>query len=273
MAAPRFDVLVASGDRASTPAEEPYGGALEFPAAPRPYVVVNFVASIDGIASLGVTDGTDSSKLSGRSPADRYLMALLRAAADVLVIGAGNLRATPGHTWVPAAVAGDQAALIESFRVERHGSPEPPPLVVVSGSGDLPAHVALDDPATSTAVLTTASGAGKVRKAHPLVSVIEVESDGEMDGSRMIEAVTGAFGAGLVLCEGGPSLFGRLLASSSVQELFLTVSPKIAGREHDQTRPGVVDGWSVDPDALLPARLVSLRRSEHHLFLRYSLEA
>ncbi len=77
MAAPTFEVLVASGERPPAPAEQPYGGALEFPVAPRPYVVVNFVASIDGVASLGVTDGTDSGKLSGSSPADRYLMALL----------------------------------------------------------------------------------------------------------------------------------------------------------------------------------------------------
>jgi len=273
VAAPAFDVLVASGDRVPSPAEQPYGGALEFPAAPRPYVVVNFVASIDGVASLGVSDGTDSTKLSGSSRADRYLMGLLRASADVLLIGAGNLRGTPGHQWIPSAVAGDQAALIESYRVALHGNAEPPPLVVVSGSGDLPAHVALDEPATSTAVVTSAKGADKVRKAHPLVSVIEVDADGAMNGAAVIEAITGAFGAGLVLCEGGPALFGRLLASESVQELFLTVSPKIAGREHDEARPGIVGGWAAPPDALREASLVSVRRSEDHLFLRYSLEA
>lgn len=273
MAAPTFEVLVASGDRAPLPAEQPYGGALEFPPAPRPYVVVNFVASIDGVASLGVTDGTDSTKLSGSSRADRYLMGLLRASADAIVIGAGNLRGTPGHQWVPSAVAGDQAALIEGYRAELHGLAEPPPLVVVSGSGDLPAHVALDEPATSTAVVTTAQGAGKVRKAHPLVSVIEVDGNGEIDGAAVIDAVTGAFGAGVFLCEGGPSLFGQLLAGGSVQELFLTVSPKIAGREHDQARPGIVSGWAAGPDALRTARVVSVRRSENHLFLRYSLEA
>jgi riboflavin biosynthesis pyrimidine reductase len=111
-----------------------------------------------------------------------------------------------------------------------------------------------------------------VRRAHPLVSVIEVQREKAMDGAAVIKAVTGAFGGGVVLCEGGPSLFGQLLASGSAQELFLTVSPRIAGRKHDQARPGVVDGWTADPDALLPARLVSLHRAEDHLFLRYSLE-
>jgi riboflavin biosynthesis pyrimidine reductase len=273
VARPAFEVLSASGEGAPLAAEQPYGGPLEFPEHPRPYVVVNFVASIDGVASLGITDGTDSTKLSGSSRADRYLMALLRASADVLLIGAGNLRATPGHQWVPAAVAGDEAAAIDAYREQRQGSTEPPPLVVVSGSGDLPAHVALDQPATRTAVLTTAAGAAKVRDAHPKVSVIEASADGEMDGTTILRAVSGTFGSGLVLCEGGPSLFGRMLAARAVQDLFLTVSPRIAGREHDQPRPGIVDGWAADPDALRGASLISVRRSDDHLFLRYRLES
>jgi riboflavin biosynthesis pyrimidine reductase len=270
---PTFEIL--SGDSGGAPrsAERAYGGALQFPDAPRPYVVVNFVASIDGVASLGITDGTDSTKIGASSRADRYLMALLRASADVVVVGAGNLRATPGHQWVPAAVAGDAAAAIKEYRAERHGSPEPPPLVVVSASGDLPAHVALDQPATSTAVLTTAPGAAKVRRAHPLAQVIEAGTSGLIDGAEIIAAVSSAFGLGLVLCEGGPSLFGSLLAARAVQELFLTVSPRIAGREHDEARLEIVSAWAADPDALRRASLASVRRSDDHLFLRYRLEA
>jgi riboflavin biosynthesis pyrimidine reductase len=269
---PSFEVLSGDSGGDPLPAERPYGGALRFPDAPRPYVVVNFVASIDGVASLGLADGTDSTKVGASSRADRYLMALLRATADVIVIGAGSLRATPGHQWVPAAVAGDHAAVINGCRAERHGSPEPAPLVVVSASGDLPAHVALDQPATSTAVLTSASGAANVRRAHPLVQVIEAGTPGLIDGADVIAAVSSAFGSGLVLCEGGPSLFGSLLAARAVQELFLTVSPRIAGREHDQPRLGIVNAWAADPDALRRATLASVRRSEDHLFLRYRLE-
>jgi riboflavin biosynthesis pyrimidine reductase len=274
MPEPSFEVLT-GGDGDPLPAERPYGGALHFPEAPRPYVVVNFVASIDGVASLGVTDGTDSTKLSGNSRADRYLMALLRASADVIVIGAGSLRATPGHQWVPAAVAGDQAAVIDGYRTARHGSPDPPPLVVVSASGDLPAHVALDHPATRTAILTSTAGAARVRRAHPAVEVIEVAAavDGWFEGATIITALSGVLGPGLLLCEGGPSLFARLLGAGAVHELFLTVSPRIAGREHDQARPGIVDGWAADPEALRDATLASVRRSDDHLFLRYRLEA
>ena len=272
MPEPSFEVLSGGGGD-PLPAERPYGGALQFPTAPRPYVVVNFVASIDGVASLGIIDGTDSTKLSGNSRADRYLMALLRASADVIVIGAGNLRATPGHQWVPSTVAGDQAAVIDAYRTARHGSPDPPPLVVVSGSGDLPEHVALDHPATRTAILTSRSGAAHVRRAHPAVEVIDMAADGEIDGVAVARAVSGVFGPGLLLCEGGPSLFARLLGARAVHELFLTVSPRIAGREHDQARPGIVDGWAADPEALRVASLVSVRRSDDHLFLRYRLEA
>ena len=270
---PGFEVLSDSVAGDPAPAEIPYGGPLRFPASPRPYVIANFVASIDGVASLGLSDGTDSTTLSGSSRADRYVMGLLRASADAVVIGAGNLRDTPGHQWTPAAVAGDDAATIEAYRFLRTGAAEPPPLVVVSASGDLPRHVALDRPATSVAVVTSAKGAVKVRAAHPLVTVIEVGEDEGVSGAGVVAAVTRSLGPGLLLCEGGPSLFGRLLADHMVHELFLTISPRIAGRDHDHPRPGVVGGWAAAPDGLLKAAIKSVRRSDDHLFLRYRLEA
>src|SRR5580700_1112904 len=177
MVAPVFQVLSDATDGEALGAEIAYGGPLRFPATPRPYVIANFVASVDGVASLGLTDGTDSTRLSGSSRADRYLMALLRASADAVVIGAGNLRATPGHQWTPAAVAGDDAAVVDAYRFERTGATEPPALVVVSASGDLPAHVALDRPATSVAVVTSRAGADKVRAAHPRATIIEMEGE------------------------------------------------------------------------------------------------
>jgi riboflavin biosynthesis pyrimidine reductase len=266
---PAFEVLTDPATGEVLAAESPYGRPLRFPESPRPYVVANFVASIDGVASLGLTDGTDSTVLSGGSRADRYLMGLLRASADALVIGAGNLRTTLGHQWTPASVAGDDAAEIKAYRAERTGAAEPPPLVVVSLSGDLPAHVALDQPATSVMIVTSAEGASRVRRAHPLASVIEAGEGSELSGTAVVAAVTRALGPGLFLCEGGPSLFGRLLADRVVNELFLTISPRIAGRDHDQPRAGVVDGWAAAPAALPRAAIESVRRSGDHLFLRY----
>jgi riboflavin biosynthesis pyrimidine reductase len=270
---PDYQVLSDTATGEPVGAEIAYGRPLRFPGSPRPYVITNFVASIDGVASLGLTDGTDSTTLSGSSRADRYLMALLRASVDAVVIGAGNLRATPGHQWTPAAVAGDDAAAVAAYRFERTGATEPPSLVVVSASGDLPAHVALDSPATSVAVVTTRAGAAKVRDAHPRATVIETDGSAGMSGAAVVASVTAAMGPGLLLCEGGPSLFGRLLADGAVQELFLTVSPRVAGRDHEQPRPGIVDGWAAAPTALLRAAVSSVRRSDDHLFLRYRLES
>ncbi|HVC41283.1 MAG TPA: dihydrofolate reductase family protein [Candidatus Saccharimonadales bacterium] len=270
---PAFEVLSAAAGGEPSAAEIAYGGPLRFPASPRPYVIANFVASIDGVASLGLTDGTDSTTLSGSSRADRYLMGLLRASVDAVVIGAGNLRATPGHQWTPAAVAGDDVDSLDAYRVERTGTAEPPLLVVVSASGDLPAHVALDGPAASVAVVTAAAGAGKVRAAHPLVTVVEVDAQNGISGAGVVAAVTSLVGPGLLLCEGGPSLFGRLMADHTVQELFLTIAPRLAGRDHDQPRPGVIDAWAAPPAALRTATIESVRRSDDHLFLRYRLEA
>jgi riboflavin biosynthesis pyrimidine reductase len=271
-AAPTFEVLSGAGGGEPLAAEIPYGGPLRFPHSPRPYVITNFVATVDGVVSVGIADGTDSSAVSGASRADRYLMALLRATSDAVLIGAGTLRATPGHQWIPAAVAGDQADAIAAYRAERTGSAEPAPLVIVSASGDLPEHVALDRPATRVAVITSEAGAARVRASHPLVTAIEAGDDQGVDAGALLDAVAKFAGQGVLLCEGGPSLFGRLIAAHAANELFLTVSPRISGRENNQTRPGIISGWAADPRALREATLESVRRSGDHLFLRYRFE-
>lgn len=272
MADPTFEVLAGAEPGPLLEAEVPYGGRLRFPDRPRPYIVANFVSTIDGVVSLGISDGTDSSTIGATSAADRYVMAMLRAAADAVVIGAGTLRATPGHQWVAAAIAGDRRGLFAAYREELHGSAEPAPLVVVSARGDLPAHVALDRPATRTVVLTTPAGAAKVRAAHPRVEPVELNGDAGISASAIVEAVSTVARSGVVLTEGGPLLLGQLIAARAVHELFLTVSPRIAGREHDHPRPGLVEGWAAGPGELRRSALESVRRSGDHLFLRYRLE-
>jgi riboflavin biosynthesis pyrimidine reductase len=78
-----------------------YGGDLGFFET---CVYANFVASLDGVVALGPEYPSSGSTISGHEPADRFVMGLLRAFADAVVIGAGTLRATPTHRWTPAHV-------------------------------------------------------------------------------------------------------------------------------------------------------------------------
>jgi riboflavin biosynthesis pyrimidine reductase len=77
-------------------------------------------------------------------------------------------------------------------------------------------------------------------------------------------------GCPVVLSEAGPSLFGSLVASRLVDELFLTVSPLLAGRAA-AARPGLVEGVELVPQTRAAGRLRSVRTHGSHLFLRYSL--
>jgi hypothetical protein len=117
-----------------------YGGDLGFR---QPCVYANFVASIDGVTALGPEYPSSGSAISGHAPADRFVMGLLRACADVVLIGAGTLRATPGHRWTPAHVCPAAADSYAAFRrgLGRDGDPL---LAVVTARGDvLAAHPAL----------------------------------------------------------------------------------------------------------------------------------
>jgi len=75
--------------------------------------------------------------------------------------------------------------------------------------------------------------------------------------------------AEVVLLEGGSHLMGDFFAENLVDELFLTVSPLVAGRDGHE-RPGIVAGREFAPDAPIWAELLSVKRADSHLFLRYA---
>src|ERR1700693_4378016 len=75
-------------------------GDLRFPMdVDKPYVVANLVTSLDGVVSFDLPGHPGGGDISGSNPHDRMVMGLLRAAADAVIVGAGTLRATPGHVW------------------------------------------------------------------------------------------------------------------------------------------------------------------------------
>src|SRR5215208_3029053 len=113
-------------------------GDLRFPAHPgRPHVFGNFVATLDGVVSLGVPGKAGGGEISGFNPHDRMVMGLLRAVADAVVIGAGTFRASsPDHLWTADYIYPPLADAYRELRAAL-GKSEPPLNVIVSGSGDV----------------------------------------------------------------------------------------------------------------------------------------
>ena len=85
----------------------------------------------------------------------------------------------------------------------------------------------------------------------------------------ILQIAQSQLGVRTLLHEGGPTLFGQFLAAEAVDELFLTLSPQIAGREGDAIRPGLVEGIEFMPDRSPGFQLLSVKQRAEHLYLRY----
>jgi riboflavin biosynthesis pyrimidine reductase len=238
--------------------EATYGGS--FGIADRS-VYANFVSTIDGIVALPGVERS-SAVISGGQPADRFVMGLLRAAADAVVIGAETFRSHPGP-WTAEAALPSHASGFATMRRTITGSDVPPRLVVVTRSGDL-GDISLVAPSI---VITTAEAAERMRDVDEPWEIVAMPGS-EVDVRAAIEAVRER-GGDRILTEGGPRLMGQFLERRCVDELFLTVSPLIAGGRED--RPVLSQGAELWPDTLSRGALRGVRRAESHLFLRYSL--
>jgi riboflavin biosynthesis pyrimidine reductase len=247
-----------------------YDGCLGFPAT---CLYANFVSSLDGVvAGAGITPGT----ISLRSEADRFVMALLRASAGAVLIGAGTLRPDPGHRWTAEKVYPQAAAEFSSLR-DSLGLPAEPPLAVVTASGRLPSLTALTP---GSLVITTPAGAKALAGSLPDTAELVVPSargapqgagsdDGETIPAPEIVGALRERGHNRVLTEGGPQLFGELVAAGLVDELFLTTSPVLFGDAPPAI--GITGRLGPAEEPRARAELLSLRRHGSHLFVRYSL--
>lgn len=229
-------------------------------------IYANFVSSIDGVVTLGAKPSAGS-VISGKSPADRFVMGLLRACADAVVLGAGTLRATPGHLWTPANVYPALATEFTALRSALGRSAEPA-LVVLTGSGELDfSHPAL---ARGAIVLTTSLGAKKIGTRLPDSCELVVLGKGKkLDIGKAMDEVRGR-GFEVLLSEAGPHVTGQLLGAGLLDELFLTLSPVLAGRGKEK-RFGMVEGIELLPANGVWSKLLSARRHADYLFLRYGV--
>jgi riboflavin biosynthesis pyrimidine reductase len=262
-----FEVLAEDEDlpRWDVPAqlEKLYGGAIGLE---EPCVVANFVESLDGVVAVPRLPRSHA-VLGDESEADKFVLVLVRACSDAVVVGSGTLLASPKGTWRIDRAYPPAAKALAELRAKRGRPPQPLVAVVTTGASLDPAHPVLESGAL---ILTTDAAAPSLRMRVPAAAEVVAVNDGDtVDLARAIEVLRER-GYSVILSEAGPTIFGSLLASRLVDELFVTVSPVLAGRGAT-ARLGLVEGVELVPQTRVAGRLRSVRTHGSHLFLRYGL--
>jgi riboflavin biosynthesis pyrimidine reductase len=248
-------------------------GCLRMP-MPRsdPHVFSNFVTTLDGVVSLNVKGHASGADISGFNAQDRMVMGLLRAIADVVVIGSGTLRADRRHVWTAEAIFPELAREYLQLR-QALGKSAAPLNVIVSGSGEIdlriPVFLSGKVPAL---IVTTPAGAKRLRNQR-VPDTVEIRaihrSASAIPASAILDEVCRTHGK-LILVEGGPRLLADFYAEHLVDEQFLTLAPQIAGRTAGGRRLSLIMGKTFAPAHPLWGTLIDARRGSSHLFLRYS---
>jgi riboflavin biosynthesis pyrimidine reductase len=220
------------------------------PAPPgRPWLAVNMVAGVDGATAVGGVSGP----LGGAG--DKAMFSALRAVADVVLAGAGTVRAEGyGPPRTPPARRTERRA---------RGQAEVPRIAVVTRSLQLDLGGPLFTEAElAPIVLTCAASDARLRDATAEVAEVVVAGDDAVEPARALAAL-GDLGAEVVLAEGGPHLNGELVAAGLVDEWCLTVAPLLAG--------GASDRAAVGPERTVPQQMRLDRVLEHdgELLARY----
>jgi riboflavin biosynthesis pyrimidine reductase len=215
-----------------------------------PWLRANMVASADGAAEAsGVTSGLSSQ-------ADRHLFALLRTLADVIVVGAGTVRA---EHYAPVRQH-------ELWPDLRPGRPPTPPIAVVSGQLDLDPSSRLfasAPPSARTIVITTAQAPADRRAALEGLADIVVAGQETVDLKAAVAALADR-GHRRMLAEGGPRLLAQFTADGLLDELCLTIGPLLAGPGAERIVAGDRTG------APQPLTLAHVLEDGGFLFCRYT---
>ena len=224
--------------------------AYDYPAdLDRPWVQVNFVSSVDGAVAV------DGQSAGLGNPADKKVFALGRDLADVVLVGAGTAKSERYH--------GIKAGEVRAERRARLGLAPIPPIAVVTARGSItPDSPLLTDSTVRPIVITTSAAPADRRTALADAGAdVVVAGETEVDLAVALRAL-GERGLLRVNCEGGPTLFGDLIAADLVDELCVTIAPKLVGGEAGRIAHGPV----------APPRdmtLVSALHYESALLLRY----
>ncbi len=264
----------------------PYGN-FGFPPPPtgRPWIYSNFVQSLDGITTL-LGEHASGGEIS-QSPEDRWLMDLLRAHADGLVMGMNTLLEEqrirgPQSRGIVFQVADPK---LRALRDRLGKGRERNIFVTRAVDLDLSRYKVFDGDVLDAAILTSPSGAERLRAqgVHPHVAVIAAGEGEIFDLPHAIGKLREELGVKYLLCEGGPTLYGSLARADLVDEKFMTVSPIEVGQvvppeqkriASEQTtplllRPTVFGGPGYTRENLTRWTWMSCRKAGDHQFSRY----
>jgi riboflavin biosynthesis pyrimidine reductase len=214
-------------------------------AMPDQCVRANMVLSLDGASAV------DGKVRPLSSPEDLALLRLLRALSDVVLVGAGTVRAEGYARFL-------LDPHLTALRA-RLGLPGHPALAIVTGSLDLrPEAPVFAEPSVTPLLITTAAAAAR-RTTQGWNAELVVAGDDRLEVTEVLDMLR-ARGAGRVLCEGGPQLLSQLVAADLLDELCLTLSPRLVGPQ-----PTAGGGRTATRNMALAHQL----SHDDFLFLRY----
>jgi 2,5-diamino-6-(ribosylamino)-4(3H)-pyrimidinone 5'-phosphate reductase len=224
----------------------------------RPRILTNFAVSLDGKINPAPGKRKGAFAMS-RGKEDFRRMRTLRAEADAILIGAANLRADdPGLTLAPD----------ERERRLAAGRPEPARIVITRRGENIRTDAKIFDRSIggSAYVIHTAIMTAETRAALGRVATLVELGTDVVPIDALLAWLHDSLGAETVLCEGGGVLVADLFAARAVDELYLTVVPRILGGADAPTMAG---GAGFDPEQIPDGRLASLERVGDELYLRY----
>lgn len=186
-----------------------------------PWVRANFVSSIDGAAtSDGQSEGLGT-------PADKTVFLLLRDLADVVLVGAGTVRS---ENYGGARTDRRRRRALHEHGMGGHPDGAPPPIAVVTASAAIDLGARLLTDTTVPPLIITTTTAPAERKQQLADAGADVVEAGDLAVTpKALLRVLAERRLPRVLCEGGPHLFGELLAADAVDELCLTTAPVLVG--------------------------------------------
>lgn len=236
--------------RASRDAEPDLAAVYAYPGHAKRWIRANMVASADGAAQAEGRSGG----LSG--PADKRVMGVLRALADVILVGASTIRAE-GYDRPPAARPQFAAQRAEA------GQREAASYAVVSSTLDLdfdsPRYTEAKVP---TITITVADAPADRLAAARAAGEVIIAGEGRVDLPFALDALAET-GRGRLLCEGGPHLLAAIAQVGYLDELCLTLSPQLRAGEAMR----ILAGAPLDPP--VPMTLHALLVEDGFVFARY----